>query len=137
MTTKEQALEILDRFEFFQGQRAGRELWSDKPVDVQERDIADFSRDVALLKEYISAADVAPRAEWISVEERLPLGANKGEMPENIIAYTSNGEVATGWLNVETWYLLYGDNDEHYRHGIGYVTHWMHLPEPPDMKGGE
>jgi hypothetical protein len=75
------------------------------------------------------------QSEWISVEERLPTGSNKGDMPENIIAYTSNGEVATGWLNVETWYLLYGDNDEHYRHGMGYVTHWMPLPEPPVMKG--
>ena len=68
---------------------------------------------------------------WISVDERLPIGSNKGDMPENIIAYTQNGEVATGWLNVETWWLLYGDNDEHMRHGIKDVTHWMPLPEPP------
>ena len=71
------------------------------------------------------------QSEWISVDERLPIGSNKGDMPENIIAYTSNGEVATGWLSMETWYLLYGDNDEHYGHGMGYVTHWMPLPEPP------
>lgn len=56
MLTKEQAIDILERFDFFQGQRAGRELWNDKPFDVQEQDIADFSRDVALLKEYINAA---------------------------------------------------------------------------------
>ena len=55
MLTKEQAIEILEKFDFFQGQRSGRELWNDKPQDVQEQDIADFSRDVALLKEYINA----------------------------------------------------------------------------------
>lgn len=57
MVTKEQALEILEKFDFFQGQRAGRELWSEKPFDVQEQDLAGFSRDVALLKEYISTTD--------------------------------------------------------------------------------
>ena len=60
--TKEQAIDILERFDFFQGQRAGRELWNDKPFGVQEEDISNFSRDVKLLKEYISA-DVVPRAE--------------------------------------------------------------------------
>ena len=49
----EQAIDILERFDFFQGQRAGRELWNSKPFDVQEQDIADFSRDVGLLKNYI------------------------------------------------------------------------------------
>ena len=34
MITKEQAIDILEKFDFFQGQRAGRELWSDKPKDV-------------------------------------------------------------------------------------------------------
>ena len=50
---REQAIEILERFEFFQGQRAGRELWCTKPFEVQEQDIANFSRDVGLLKNYI------------------------------------------------------------------------------------
>ena len=60
MLTKEQAIEILEKFDFFQGQRAGRELWSEKPFNVQEQDIADFSRDVALLKEYIN--DSVPKS---------------------------------------------------------------------------
>ena len=61
--TKQQAIDILERFDFFQGQRAGRELWNDKPKDVQDKDIADFSRDVGLLKEYINTADVVPKSE--------------------------------------------------------------------------
>lgn len=50
---REQAIDILERFDSSQGQRAGRELWNVKPLDVQEQDIAIFSRDVALLKDYI------------------------------------------------------------------------------------
>lgn len=70
MVTKEQVIDILEKFDFFQGQRAGRELWNDKPFDVQEKDINNFSRDVSLIKEYIS--DVAQKSEWISVDDRLP-----------------------------------------------------------------
>ena len=50
---REQAIGILERFDFFQGQRAGRELWNDKPYEVQEQDITAFSRDVTLLIDYI------------------------------------------------------------------------------------
>lgn len=99
--------------------------------DVSENtaNLDELHREIVALHLY--RAGYRKQSGWISVDERLPIGSRKGEMPENIIAYTSNGEVATGWLNVETWYLLYGDNDEHYRHGMGYVTHWMPLPEPP------
>lgn len=68
MITKEQAIEILDFFDFFQGQRAGRELWSEKPFDVQEEDIANFARDVELLKEYITTADVVPKSESLPLD---------------------------------------------------------------------
>lgn len=67
--TKEQAIDILDKFDFFQGQRAGRELWNDKPFEVQERDIKNFSNDVALLKEYIT--EVAPESEVKRLEHIL------------------------------------------------------------------
>lgn len=67
--TKEQAIDILDKFDFFQGQRAGRELWNDKPYEVQEEDIKDFSRDVAELKAYI--ADVVPKSEIEELKKKL------------------------------------------------------------------
>lgn len=53
MITKAQAIDILEKFDFFQGQRAGRELWNDKPKDIQDKDIANFSRDCQLLIEYV------------------------------------------------------------------------------------
>lgn len=45
-------LNILDKMEFF-NQRAGRELWFDKPKNIQDKDIENFNRDINILKEYI------------------------------------------------------------------------------------
>ena len=63
-------------------------------------------------------ADVAPRVEWISVEERLPeqyglflIADDKGNM-----------EVAS-WTKQFGWFS--GGNR------VKRVTHWMPLPEPP------
>ena len=53
----EQVIDILDKMDFFEGQRAGRELWNDKPFEMQEQDIANFSRDVALIKKYINSQE--------------------------------------------------------------------------------
>lgn len=47
------AWDILCKLDFF-GQRAGRELWNEKPVDVQNEDIENSSRDIAFLKDYIN-----------------------------------------------------------------------------------
>lgn len=60
MITKEKALEILDKLEFFGGQRAGRELWFEKNRQIQDKDIASFVRDISDLREYISG-DCAAR----------------------------------------------------------------------------
>lgn len=46
-------LDILDKLHFFQGSRAGRELWTVKKPDVQETDIANFNRDINIVREYI------------------------------------------------------------------------------------
>ncbi len=55
LTDKEiiKAKEILDFFDFF-NQRAGRELWSEKPFDIQNEDIAIFSYKVRFLKDLIN-----------------------------------------------------------------------------------
>ena len=59
------AMEILDKISFFGGQRAGRELWNDKPREVQDEDIANFNRDVEQLRDFICRMD----AGWIPVEK--------------------------------------------------------------------
>lgn len=49
------AFDILDKFKFFGGQRAGRELWFDKPADIQDEDIKQFVDDVHFLKNFINS----------------------------------------------------------------------------------
>ena len=48
------ALDICDKLDFFGGQRAGRELWFTKPVEVQNADIMKFAEDIAFVKEIIN-----------------------------------------------------------------------------------
>ena len=48
-------LEILDKLEMFQGQRAGRELWADKPAEIQEQDLTNFNRDIGTIRKYIES----------------------------------------------------------------------------------
>lgn len=47
------ANEILDKLQFFGGQRAGRELWGNKPREVQDEDITSFNRDIEWLRGFI------------------------------------------------------------------------------------
>ena len=61
------ALEVLDKLSFFGGQRAGRELWNDKPREVQDEDIASFNRDIEWLREFIRNHI---NDGWIPVEEK-------------------------------------------------------------------
>ncbi len=51
-----EVLEILSKWDFFYGQWAGRELWADKPRDVQDQDIADFNRDMETITNWVHEA---------------------------------------------------------------------------------
>lgn len=53
--TTNEVLEILDKIEMFQGQRAGRELWADKPTEVQDEDIENFNRDIGKIRKYVES----------------------------------------------------------------------------------
>lgn len=118
---REQAIDILERFDFFQGQRAGRELWNDKPFDVQEQDIAKFSQDVASLKNYINKLTeenerLRAKGEWISVADRLP---------ERNGRYLTHCNIEGQSLVCVLYYSKIGSFNE------GTVTHWMPLPKVP------
>ena len=67
----EQVQDIFDKWEFFYGQRAGRELWIEKPKEVQDKDIADFCRDLNIVRS--STIDAVPvvKAEWIANESGI------------------------------------------------------------------
>jgi hypothetical protein len=70
------------------------------------------------------------KPKWIPVTERLPIGIG-GELSEIVIVRTVDGEVTTGWVNPNAWWLIKVDNDYPTMQEHGYVTHWMPLPEPP------
>ena len=72
MTREEAIIDILEKWSFFFGQRAGRELWGDKPKEVQDQDIADFNRDMntvcsALRPVSREQVEKVWRGEWIAV----------------------------------------------------------------------
>ena len=63
--------DILDKMEFFQGQRAGRELWNDKPKEVQDKDIADFIKDINYIRSYLQDSVVLSREEYERITKEL------------------------------------------------------------------
>lgn len=65
----EKALDILEKFKFFQGQRAGRELWNDKPKEVQDQDIKDFVDNVDYVKDVISTLKECSKGDIVISEE--------------------------------------------------------------------
>lgn len=65
----DKVLDILNKFEFFYGQRAGRELWADKPVEVQNQDITDFVNNIKYIKDFLHESVVLSKTDY----ERLKL----------------------------------------------------------------
>ena len=135
----EQAEDILSKWEFFYGQRAGRELWAEKPKDVQDKDVADFCRDLSVVRSAIANGVTFAEGnnvlnKWIPVTERLP--QEKLEMCKNVILLMDDGIVTAGWLNANTSdggkvFYLDAVRDYIVKAPISRCTHWMPLPEPP------
>lgn len=78
------------------------------------------------LAEHLHAQGYRKQSEWISVEERLP------PVNSTVLIYTSLHTIAI-WHYIEAGIWVTGQG---YEVTIG-DTHWMPLPEPPKMKGGE
>ena len=87
MTKQEKVFDILNKFEFFQGQRAGRELWLDKPKEVQDKDIADFIKDINYIRSYLQDSVVLSREEYEKLrslydcEQGSYMTSNIGDLP--------------------------------------------------------
>ena len=117
------AEEVLDKLEFFGGQRAGRELWSDKPREVQDEDIAKFNRDIEYLRGVIRKhMDDG----WIPVEERLP-----EEPPEEVDDEDNLEEYIVTIEGAEKPTILrYAGDGTWWEDGTYYpVIAWRPLPE--------
>ena len=85
------------------------------------------------------------KQEWISVDERLPEDdlpkEHKKKTIKVIVAIKAkNGiTIRTQERFLDYTYSNGGERKSywHWRFSHGEVTHWMPLPEPPKMKGGE
>lgn len=52
----EKVFDILSRWDFFFGQRSGRELWADKTREMQDKDIVDFNQDMRMVQKWVREA---------------------------------------------------------------------------------
>lgn len=127
-----QANDILEKLSFFYGQRAGRELWNDKPRKVQDEDIASFNRDIDFLRTIINDLN-SKRCGWIPVEERLPEARqhDNGEPIEFIAMIKGAGVPTVLSINEQDeWFsydeMFYGEG----RYNNYDVVAWKPLPEP-------
>ena len=126
MIDKQQALEIIDKRDFF-NDRAGRELWNDKPKEIQDEDIRNAHEEYEQLKEYV--LNQPKVGEWIPVEERLPEEKKFYEeimrSPLCLVTVLSDDELMIGidrtvngvWTLEETF-----DKSK--------IIAWLPLPEP-------
>lgn len=124
MQELEKAIEILDKFSFFGGQRAGRELWNDKPREVQDEDIANFNRDIEYLRDFIRKH---MNDGWISVKDRLP---EIIRTPEEDDEYPEFNVTIRGAEKATT--LKYSPADHTWFDDNGYVYDviaWRPMPE--------
>ena len=120
MQEVEKILETLDKIQFFGGQRAGRELWSDKPREVQDADISNFNRDIEFVRDFIRKH---MNDGWVPVDERLP------EVGEYVLGSNKFSEVLIfryGWNRPHTTKMFF--------HTCGAaasgIRAWMPLPDP-------
>lgn len=118
MKELEKAIEILNKLSFFGGQRAGRELWNEKPRKIQDEDIASFNRDIEYLKGIIRKY---MNDGWIPVD--------KDNIPDHeVLACNEDGCELIGYIDVvgDGFFCEEGDS------GVCMydVTAWMEKPEP-------
>ena len=127
MQELEKAIEILNKLSFFCGQRAGRELWNEKPRKIQDEDIASFNRDIEHLKGTIRKH---MNNGWIPI--------NKDNIPDHeVLARNEYGCELIGYIGVvgDGFFCEEGD--------FGFcmydVVAWREKPEPyrTEMRGEE
>ena len=114
MQELEKAMEIPDKLSFFGGQRAGRELWNDKPREVQDEDIANFNRDIEYLRDIVSNH---MNDGWIPVEK---YGLPKEEEIYDLTIINGRGEyVSVRWEFLSGVHL---SGQQHYVDGVHYLA---------------
>lgn len=129
----------------FQGQRAGRELWGDKPKAVQDRDIANFNRNLQTIRNYIkkisNMSEKLTRSDGKDIDEQ----GNDGWIPCSNMPKPGKRYFVTAKWKVDDYEKLsvydavYGSDG--FWHTYDYkitpyeVIAWQPLPAPYQTKG--
>ena len=105
-----------------------RYIDADEAIRISKEDKLAWVYDLTDLEEFLAgvpSVDVAPKSEWISVDERLP------ESRKFVIVCDEYGNVGEAYFYKQDRKFEWVDDEE-----IAFATHWMPLPEPP-KKGGK
>ena len=131
MQELEKCMDILDKLSFFGGQRAARELWNDKPREVQDEDIANLNRDIEYLRDIISNH---MNDDWIPVDKKLP-EEQINPITNDFYEYQVTAKFGEC---VDIRHYKFGRG--HWWHGAAivdkYVIAWQPIPEPYEPKEG-
>lgn len=115
----------LEMMDFF-ADRAGKELWFDKPTDIQNQDIAKHHQ---ILQSAIKNLKEQRASKWIKCSDKMP------PQYETVICYSKlNGIMIGMWEEANIpdskekgiWFMTDGVQSEK------VATHWMSFPNPPD-----
>ena len=106
--TLEQTLDILEKFKFFQGQRAGRELWNDKPKDVQDQDLKDFNCGIEKVISFLKSHEFLTKIDYLDLKQAKSLL----EFREETIKYLEDANIRYS-RKVEKLKAFAKINDEH------------------------
>lgn len=119
MDEKQKVLDILNKFSFILGQRAGRELWFDKPEKVQNEDLSNFNEDIKYIKTYIESSN---QPIWYKIKDDIlpPINTHV----RCVLNWCDILYYATGWYNDKGCWD-YTDNVN----GDAELIAWAYLPE--------
>lgn len=125
MMTYNEIIDGLEMMDFF-ADRAGKELWFDKPTDIQNQDIAKHH---SILQSAIKNLKEQQASKWIKCSDKMP------PQYETVICYSKlNGIMLGMWEEANIpdskekgiWFMADGVQSEK------VATHWMSFPNPPD-----
>ena len=111
------------------------EAWTlkqiDRNVDAIIRWIEKVDRLIPILMEQKSLAEKQATSNWISVEERLP------KIYQTVLVYRENISAHGGYMTLEYIVPDFGKPTQ-WKNDLNTwkskVTHWMPLPEPPEVE---
>lgn len=127
----DRVLDILDCWEMFLGQRAGRELWADKPREVQDQDIANFCEGLGKVRRLLSRLDRA--ADALS---RLRLKYGWHDATKILPSHSRHVLVWTQYGEYRAWYDHKWKCWRTRREGLK-ITHWREQCGPEDWPAAE